>query len=102
MMRAKPWAAIVDVAGSGCATVAFAIHAFNEWHAVEVIARRRTGSKAPCADSESRFLAIKKFSRSPASRLIVARQNRFFARIERGRFAGRFVARARCFAVYGE
>ena len=36
---------------------------------------------APCADSESRFLAMKKFSRLTAARRIVARQNRIFARI---------------------
>jgi hypothetical protein len=49
--------------------------------------------KARRADSESQFLAMKKFSSSPASRLIGARQNRFFARIaaadSRGAVLGR-------------
>ena len=45
------------------------------------VATRRRPRKVRCADSESRFLAMKKFSPAPASRLIGARQNRFFARI---------------------
>jgi hypothetical protein len=46
---------------------------------LETTCRRQL--KAPCADSESRFLAMKKFSRLTAARRIVPRQNRFFARI---------------------
>jgi hypothetical protein len=54
------------------------------------------------ADSESRFLAIKKFSCSLAWRLINARQTRFFSRIEFHRFALGIVRLARHFAAYGE
>src|SRR5947209_2398019 len=39
-------------------------------------------SKALCADSESRFLAIKKFSCSASSCHIIPRQNPIFARID--------------------
>jgi hypothetical protein len=46
--------------------------------------------KARRADSESQFLAMKKFSRSPASRLIGARQNGFFARIAAADSQARF------------
>ena len=45
------------------------------------VATRQRQPKAPRTDSESQLLAMKKFSRSAASRLIGARQNRFFARI---------------------
>jgi hypothetical protein len=49
--------------------------------------------KVRCADSESQFLAIKKFSRPTAARLIAARQNRFFARIAATDSAGGFPPR---------
>jgi hypothetical protein len=73
--------AIADIAGSDCAAGIFVIHALNDRHAADVVATHRGLPKTHCADSESRFLAIKKFSCSPASRLIVARQNRLFTRI---------------------
>ena len=81
IVRAKPTPAIVNIAGSACAAGVFVLRTFCERGSVDVVATHRWPPKARCADSESRFLAIKKFSCSPASRLIAARQNRFFARI---------------------
>jgi hypothetical protein len=83
-MREKPQLAIRDIARSGCTTAISLIHAFDDQHGADVIAGRRSGSNARCADSESRILATKKFSCSPASSLIVARQIRFFERIDCG------------------
>jgi hypothetical protein len=71
----------VNIAGTHCAAVVFVIHALIDRHAFGITATRQDKRKARCADSESRFLAMKKFSCSPASRLIAARQNRIFARI---------------------
>ena len=71
----------VSIAGSACAAGVFVINTFDDRRAFDVAATHRCRLKAYCADSESRFLAIKKFSCPPASRLIVARQNQFFARI---------------------
>jgi hypothetical protein len=47
----------------------------------DVVSAHKHRFEARCADSESRFLAMKKFSCPPASSPIAARQNRFFARI---------------------
>jgi hypothetical protein len=69
---------------SACATGVFVIRAFDDLGAVDVIATDRSRPKPRCADSESRFLAMKKFSWLPASSVIAARQNRFFARIACG------------------
>jgi hypothetical protein len=49
--------------------------------AFELKVTRRRRLTAYRADSESRFLAMKKFSRLTAARRIAARQNRFFVRI---------------------
>jgi hypothetical protein len=84
MMRERPQLAITKITRSGCTAVVFAIHAFDDRPAADVITRHQNRSNARFADSESRFLAIKKFSCSPASRLIGARQNRFFERIDCG------------------
>jgi hypothetical protein len=73
--------ALVDIAGSACAAGVFVTHAFNDHRTIDVIAASRRLSKARVADSESRFLATKKFSCPPASRLNAARQIRFLARI---------------------
>ena len=56
----------------------------NGVYRVRIIATHRVPSKASCADSESRILAMKKFSCVETSRLIGARQNRIFARIAEG------------------
>jgi hypothetical protein len=70
--------AIVNIAGNACATGIFVINAVNQHRLIGVATTQLRPPKARCADSESRFLAIKKFSWSPALRLIAARQNRFF------------------------
>jgi hypothetical protein len=74
---------IIDAARNPCAAGVFETHTFNDWSAKDVIATDQWCLKERVADSESRFLAIKKFLCQPASRLIGARQNRFFARIAR-------------------
>src|SRR5712672_2950461 len=83
----------VNIARSYCVAGIFVIHSLNECPAFDVIATDRGPPKACCADSESRFLAIKKFSWSTASRRIVARQNRLFARIAAPDSQGDFVTR---------
>jgi hypothetical protein len=79
--REKLAPAFVDIAGNACASgLSHTIASFNR-RRTDVVAMLRRRQKARRADSESRVLAIKKFSCSPASRLIAARQNRFFGRI---------------------
>jgi hypothetical protein len=73
--------AIVWIAESDCAAGIFVIQTPADRQPINAATADRYQLKACCADSESRFLAIKKFSCPPASRLIVARQNRFFAGI---------------------
>jgi hypothetical protein len=68
----------------------FVINAFVVSRATDVVAARALRRKAGCADSESRLLAIKKFLRRPALRLIAARQDRFLMRIAADRFATAF------------
>jgi hypothetical protein len=75
---------IVNIARNADAAGVSAIRAFNDRRAIGLTATHRGRLKARCTDSESRFLAMKKFSWLPASRLIAARQNRFFARIACG------------------
>jgi hypothetical protein len=72
---------IVNIAGSGCTAGTSSTHAFEQRSAIDAVATHLHRLKARCADSESQFLAMKKFSRRPALRLIVARPNRFFERI---------------------
>jgi hypothetical protein len=64
-----------------CAAIVSAIRASFDRHIADVIAALECRFKARRTDSESRILAIKKFSCPPASGLIAARQNQFFARI---------------------
>jgi hypothetical protein len=73
--------AFVNIAESHCAAGISAIRASEDLHVVDAIATRRHRSKVLNADSESSFLAMKKFSRIPASRRFGARQDRIFARI---------------------
>jgi hypothetical protein len=73
--------AIVNVARNTCAAVVSLIHTSHVQPTIDVVATRRYRQKASLADSESRFLAIKKFSCTTAWRLIAARQTRFFAGI---------------------
>jgi hypothetical protein len=76
--RENPTPPTANIAGSTCAAGISIIDTLKDRRAVDVIATDRGQLKARCADSESRILAIKKFSWSTASRRIVARQNRFF------------------------
>jgi len=97
----NPTPSIVNIAKSARAAGVSVIRAFNDRRAIDVTATHRSRLKARCADSESRFLAIKKFSRRPASRLIAARQNRFFARIATADSRRDFWF-VRCIAARGE
>ena len=79
--RKNPTPAVVNIARSDCAADVFVIRAFTDRRAIYVVGTDRGRLKARCVDSESRFLAIKKFSWSTASRRTAVRQNRLFARI---------------------
>jgi hypothetical protein len=73
----------INIEGNACAAGIFIICTFNDYGSIDITATHRKPPEARRTDSESRILAIKKFSCSPASRLIGARQNRIFARIAR-------------------
>jgi hypothetical protein len=79
--RENPTTPAVKIARSDCAAGTFVIDSLKDRRAADVVATDRGRLKARCADSESRFLAIKKFSWSTASCRIAARQNRLFARL---------------------
>jgi hypothetical protein len=64
-----------------CAAIVSAIRASLHRTIADVFTTLECRFKVLCADSESRILAMKKFSCPPASGLIAARQNQFFARI---------------------
>jgi hypothetical protein len=73
--------AILEIAGNNCAAGISSIHLPSDRCTIDVVTAAQSWLKGGCADSESRFLAMKKFLRLAALRLIGARQNRFFARI---------------------
>jgi hypothetical protein len=73
--------AFVNIDGNHCAASISAIHASGDLHAADAIATRRHRSKVLNADSESSFLAMKKFSCISPSRRFGARQDPIFARI---------------------
>ncbi|WP_146686418.1 hypothetical protein [Bradyrhizobium canariense] len=73
--------AFVNIEGNACAAGVSLIRVSDDHRIVAAIATHRYRLKARCADSESPFLAMKKFSRFRPSRLIGAGPNRFFARI---------------------
>jgi hypothetical protein len=79
--RENPTLPTANIAGSDCAASISVTDSLKDRRAADIIATDRGRLKAHCADSESRLLAIKKFSWSTASRRIAVRQNRFFARI---------------------
>jgi len=91
--RENPTSPTVNIARSDCATGILVIDSLKDRRAVDVIATDRGRLQARCADSESRFLAIKKFSWSTALRRGVARQNRLFARIAAADSQLRFLSR---------
>jgi hypothetical protein len=78
------------IAGNACAAIASVIRASNDQRDNSVIATDNCRHQARCVDSESQNLATKKFSCPPASRLIVARQNRISARIAPADSPGEF------------
>jgi hypothetical protein len=73
--------AIVNIARNTCAAVVSLIRTSHVRIAINAGATHRSRQNAVVADSESRFLAIKKFSCTTAWRRIAARQTRFFAGI---------------------
>src|SRR4051794_19577381 len=79
---------IVNIAGNACAADALDIGAARAQRRERLVATRPPNTKACRADSESRILAMKKFSRAAPSRRIGARQNLISARIAQHRFAG--------------
>jgi len=81
IVRDNAMSSIVNLTRNACAAVVSMIHASLARCTITVVATDRSWQKAFAADSESRFLAIKKFSCTTAWRLIAARQTRFFAGI---------------------
>jgi hypothetical protein len=73
--------AIINITRIGCAAGVFDIRTFDDRYATDINVTHQCPLKVRCVDSESRFLAMEKFSCSPASYLIAARQNRFFGKI---------------------
>jgi hypothetical protein len=90
IVRANSTSAIVKIVESTCAAGVSVIRIENEQHAASINATHLHQPKALGVDSESRILAIKKFSCKEPSRLIAARQIRFFARIAETDSQGRF------------
>jgi hypothetical protein len=84
----------VNIAANTIATGIFAFGAFNDVSTLHAAAAHGYRQKVRGPDSESRILAIKIFSRLPASRLITARQNWISARIASTDSAMRFPGRA--------
>jgi hypothetical protein len=66
MMRENSLGVIDGIAGNACAAVVFAIRASIDRRRADSFATHEWRLKAYCTDSESRTLAIKKFSCSPA------------------------------------
>jgi hypothetical protein len=71
-----------EIAGNTCTAAVFVICDSDDRYAIEVAGHPKIRSDGARADSESRFLAIKKFSQAEPRRLISARQTPIFARIE--------------------
>src|SRR6185437_15744181 len=81
IVRGNPTLAFVNIAAKPITAGLFVVNARSDEAIVGIDMSRKRSVESRFADSESQFLAIKKFSCPPASRLIGARQNRFFARI---------------------
>jgi hypothetical protein len=81
VVRRNAMSAIVNITRNACAAVVSLIRTLLVDRMIDVTATHRRRQKAVVTDSESWFLAIKKFSCITASRLIAARQTRFFAGI---------------------
>jgi hypothetical protein len=80
-VREKSASTFVKVAGNACATGISLILTIDELHLHHATPTHHDASTARCADSESRFLAMKKFSCGSHRGRIAARQNQFFERI---------------------
>jgi hypothetical protein len=80
-VRANSTSTIVKIAESAYAAVVSVVFIKSEQHAASIAATHLHRCKALGMDSESRILAMKKFSCEEPSRLIAPRQIRFFARI---------------------
>ena len=93
IVRANSMSTIVKIAESDCAAGVSSLHIESEQGAASIDATHLRRRKGLGADSESRILAMKKFSCAEPSCLIAARQNRFFARIAENRFAAAFCPR---------
>jgi hypothetical protein len=81
IVRYNPMSSIDNLTRNDCAAVVSLIHASLTCCAITSVATDRSRQNAVAADSESWFLAIKKFSCTTAWRRIAARQTRFFAGI---------------------
>jgi hypothetical protein len=90
IVRANSTPTIVKIAGIACAASVSVIRTLRARCVARTVATHRCRSKALGVDSESRILAMKKFSCKEPSRLIAARQIRFFARIAETDSQGRF------------
>src|SRR5260370_28612014 len=97
VVRENALHSIVNIARNADTAGVSVIRAFDDRRAIGLKATHRGRLKARCADSESRFLAMKKFSWLPASRLIAARQKPVFCanrvRLIRGGILGRAIHR---------
>src|ERR1700723_295821 len=101
VVRENATSAIVNITRNTCAAVVSLIPTSLFRSPIDVVATRQRKQKAPRADSESRFLAIKKFSCTTAWRLIGARQTRFFAEIAGADSRVRFCSARRVVAPGG-
>jgi hypothetical protein len=81
VVRENAMPAIVNITRNTCAASVSVIHPSGAGSAIDVVATDQGRQKAVATDSESRFLAIKKFSCTTAWKRIGARQTRFFAGI---------------------
>jgi hypothetical protein len=64
-VREKSASTFVKLEGNACAAGISSIHTIDELVARHATATHHNASAARCADSESWFLAMKKFSRRP-------------------------------------
>jgi hypothetical protein len=78
------------------------MRALRDQTTIDVVASHRSRLKAPCVDSESRFLAIKKFFAPTGFASLRARQNRSFGRNAATDSLARFFAFAQCGVTHGE
>jgi hypothetical protein len=95
IVRENSTSAIVKIAENSCAAIVSVIRLLNGRQCARPVATHRGRMKTLGVDSESRILAMKKFSCAEPRRLIAARQNRTFERIAETDSRGT-LSRARC------